>query len=101
MSAEAAFERVVARMRDQADVEEGRALHAPGLKVDGRIFAMLVNGQLVVKLPAARCSELVERGEARPFTSGRRKMREWVSVGHSDADNWISLAEEALAFVRG
>jgi hypothetical protein len=66
LSAEAAFRQVVARMRDEPDTEEGRALHAPGLKVDGRIFAMFMKEQLVVKLPAERCAQLVDDGAANP-----------------------------------
>ena len=62
---------------------------------------MLVEDRLVVKLPADRCSELVESGAARPFSSGRRKMREWVTIGDPDAKAWIAQAEEALRFVRG
>jgi hypothetical protein len=101
LSAEAAYRRVVTRIRNQPDVEEGRAFHAPGLKVHGRIFAMLVDDHLVVKLPPERCSQLVHSGAARPFSSGQRKMKEWVSVRYSNTRTWTTLADEALRFVRG
>jgi uncharacterized protein YndB with AHSA1/START domain len=100
-NAEAAFRHVAARMRGEAGVGKGRALHAPSLKIDGRIFAMLVHDRLVVKLPAERCSELIGDGAAEPFISGRRKMREWVAVPSADTSLWVALAEEALRFVRG
>ncbi|HST39672.1 MAG TPA: hypothetical protein VLK58_09190 [Conexibacter sp.] len=70
----------------------------PGVKVGGRIAAMLVGGRLVVKLPAARCQELVEGG-AEPLRMGRRTMREWVTLGHDRRDEWLPLAREALAYV--
>ena len=54
----------------------------------------------MVKLPAERCAALVASGEGRPFESGRRKMREWVSVGPDREEDWPALVDEALAFVR-
>jgi hypothetical protein len=53
----------------------------PGLRVSAKIFAMLVGGELVVKLPKDRVDELVEAGVARPFDAGKgRPMKEWASV---------------------
>lgn len=72
----------------------------PGVKVDGKIAAMLVGRRLVVKLPAARCEEIVRSGAGERLSMGRRTMREWVTVGHERGDEWMALAREALAFVR-
>ena len=70
------------------------------LKVDGSIFAMLTRGELVVKLPRARVSELVASGAGRPFDAGKGSpMKEWVVVADPDLEEWRVLAEEALAFV--
>jgi hypothetical protein len=73
----------------------------PGLRVGGRIFAMLMADGLVVKLPAARCAALVDTGAGRPFERGQgRPMREWVVVDERDAaTTWPDLAQEALDFV--
>lgn len=73
---------------------------SPGVRVDGRIAAMLVGGRLVVKLPADRCRELIGTGAGEPLQIGRRTMREWVTVGHERRDGWLTLAREALRFVR-
>lgn len=94
------FEAIAARLVADPDVEERTAFTSPGLRVGGKIFAMLVRDELVVKLPAERCAELVATGAGRPFRSGGRSMREWVSVGRSPELEWSSLADEALAFVR-
>ena len=70
------------------------------LTVDGSIFAMLTRGELVVKLPAVRVTELVANGNGMPFTAGKdRPMREWVVVKGEDRQEWLELAREALRFV--
>ena len=63
----------------------------PGLRTGGKIFAMLVGGELVVKLPAERCAELKSEN-ARPFQVGKRAMREWVSIEPSRTQDWDALA---------
>jgi hypothetical protein len=70
-----------------------------GSTANGKIFVMLVDGEFVAKLPAARCAEIVDAGHGRPFTSGKRTMREWVVVDAARSDDWVALAEEAYAYV--
>jgi TfoX/Sxy family transcriptional regulator of competence genes len=71
-----------------------------GLRVSGKIFAMLVRGELVVKLPRDRVEELVEAGAARRFDAGKgRPMKEWASVPASASRRWRGLVEEARTFV--
>jgi TfoX/Sxy family transcriptional regulator of competence genes len=71
-----------------------------GLRVSGRIFAMLVAGELVVKLPVDRVDELVDSGRARRFDAGKgRPMKEWASVPASASRRWKALVEEARTFV--
>jgi hypothetical protein len=71
------------------------------LSVDGKIFAMLVRGQLVTKLPKERADELVGRGHGERFDPGHgRLMKEWVAVRVGNV-NWVELAKEAYRFVRG
>jgi TfoX/Sxy family transcriptional regulator of competence genes len=72
-----------------------------GLRVDDRIFAMLVRGELVVKLPKDRVDGLVAEGTARRFDAGKgRPMKEWAVVSPSAARRWPALVEEARTFVR-
>ena len=71
-----------------------------GLRVSGKIFAMLVRGELVVKLPRDRVDELVYAGAARRFEAGKgRPMKEWASVSPSASRRWKALVEEARVFV--
>lgn len=97
--AESTFESIAERLLREPGTELRSAFHSPGLRVGGKIFAMLVDGALVVKLPAGRCAELVAAGAGRPFESGGRSMREWVAVDPARADGWPALAEDAMAHV--
>jgi hypothetical protein len=99
---EQAFSEVADRLLRDPDVEEGTGFgSSPGLRVSRKIFAMLMSGELVVKLPADRCAELVADGVARPLERGQgRPMREWVVVADSARDRWPGLVDDALAYVR-
>jgi hypothetical protein len=71
------------------------------LRVEGRIFAMLVRGALVVKLPKARVDELVGAGAGTRFDAHKgTPMKEWFSLGPGADADWSELAREALAFGR-
>jgi hypothetical protein len=79
-----------------------RKFGSNGLKVDGRIFAMIVKGRLVVKLPRPRVDALVTSGGGERFDPGHgRVMKEWVTVGPKARASWLGLAREAREFVGG
>jgi hypothetical protein len=84
-----------------AQIGAGKGFGSTGqLKVDGRIFAMLVRGELVLKLPADRVQALVDSGDGVHFDAGKgRPMREWLALSPTSRKPWLALAEEALAFV--
>jgi hypothetical protein len=84
-----------------ARIGEGRGFGSSGqLKVDGKIFAMLVRGVLVLKLPGKRVEELVESGDGERFDAGKGKpMREWLALSPTSGKSWMALAREAMAFV--
>jgi hypothetical protein len=100
---EAVFAAISAHLLLERDVSAGTGFGSnAGLRVKGKIFAMLVRGELVVKLPAARCVALVSSGLARPFDRGQgRPLKSWISVSETAESHWPSLAAEALAFVGG
>lgn len=83
------------------DVSLTKMFGSTGLKVSGRVFAMVVKGRFVVKLPKARVDELVAAGQGEHFDPGHGKlMKEWVSVPSGKAP-WLELAREAHRFVKG
>ncbi len=81
--------------------ENGRAFGSSGLKVNNKIFAMLVRGRLVVKLPKARVDALVASGQGERYDprGDGRLMKEWIVIAPDAAIEWLPLAREALAFV--
>lgn len=83
--------------------EEARArksFGSNGLKIKNRIFAMLVRGRLVVKIPRQRVDELIASGDGERFDPGHgRLMKEWLVLNPASKQEWLALALEALKFV--
>ena len=100
---EALFQRVVDRFSADPSVEPpapGGKFGASGLKVEGKLFALLSKGELVVKLPRQRAEQLVAEGTARPFDPGHgRLMKQWATISRRESRSWDELAEEARRFV--
>ena len=72
------------------------------LRVSGKIFAMFVRGQLVLKLTKSRVDELVGAGEGIRFDANEgTPMKEWLALAPESEIPWRPLAEEAMIFVRG
>lgn len=76
----------------------GRRLGSQALRHQGRIFAMLTDGRLTVKLPRGRVGELVAAGEGDHFDPER--MREWFVLAPGSALPWLDLTKEALAYAQ-
>src|SRR6476659_1441689 len=77
-----------------------RAFGSTSLKTNGKIFAMLVNGRLVVKLDRRRVDELVASGAGTRFDPGHgRLMKEWLDLESDSDETWLALATESEAFV--
>ena len=92
------FDEIAGGYAARPGVSYGQIWHNDGLKVNGKIFAMMVRGALVVKVPAAQARTLVETGTGEPFEPRPgRAMREWVVLG-DDAD-WASLVADAFGYV--
>jgi hypothetical protein len=110
--AQALFADLAAEVLGKPGVDTGTMLRSEGLKVDGRFFAFVSrDADLVVKIPAEQAALLTAAGTALPFRSGRRTLREWVSVplpdvaveeGNGEGDGeqlWRGLVADAHAFV--
>ncbi|MFC0555424.1 hypothetical protein ACFFHJ_31460 [Planotetraspora thailandica] len=102
-SPEERFEAVVDELVERPGVTPptpGTGFGSNGLKVDDKIFAMLVRGRLVVKLPRQRVDALADGGEGERFDPGSgRLMKEWLILAPDSEQNWLDLALEALQYV--
>ncbi|BDG05090.1 MmcQ/YjbR family DNA-binding protein [Anaeromyxobacter oryzae] len=96
------FAEVVRAFSSKPGVTAGKTMASPGLKARGKIFAMLVRGRLVVKLPRERVDALVAAGRGARFDPRRdgRTMKEWIVV-EGDDPPWTELAGDAYRFVLG
>ncbi|MGI8913548.1 MAG: hypothetical protein ACR2JY_07140 [Chloroflexota bacterium] len=71
------------------------------LQIGGRIFAMLSNSRLVVKLPRWRVNALTAEGVGERFDPRHngRLTKEWLILEPGSDEEWLPLAREALEFV--
>lgn len=99
--AERRFEQLAVQFLADPTVTQGTGFgSSPGLRTTGKIFAMLVNSELVVKLPKARVDQLVASETGGRFDPGHgRLMKEWATVALHSTESWERLAAEALQFV--
>jgi hypothetical protein len=92
-----AYENLTIEYRD----EDGVTIDEDGLHVHGNLFAFLDGDDLVVDLPAARSSDLAQRGVAKhykiPADKGGGASRDWVRV--HDLSFWSELTREAHEYV--
>jgi hypothetical protein len=102
-SPEERFAVIVGEFAGNPDVTppSGKGFGSSGLRVHGKIFAMLSSrGQFVVKLPARRVEALIAAGNGERYDPGHgRLMKEWIVIASTSHAEWLSLAREALEFV--
>jgi TfoX/Sxy family transcriptional regulator of competence genes len=100
MNAEERFAEIVAVYEEDTAVTPAKMFGATGLKVNGKVFALLVKGELVVKLPKEQVDTLVAGGLGINFDPGHgRLMKEWLTVPQIFQDDWPELASEAYRFL--
>jgi TfoX/Sxy family transcriptional regulator of competence genes len=101
--AEERFEQLAARFLADPTVSQRTGFGSnPGLRVGSKVFAMLRNSELVVKLPKQRVDQLVASGTGARFDPRHdgRLMKEWATIPVRRGSDWEQLASEALQFVR-
>jgi hypothetical protein len=100
MTVEQTFAAVSSQLlAEDPKLEQGRIFNSVGLKARGKFLAFARRGEVVVKLPADRVTELVRSGAGEPFRSGgTRVMREWVTLRPTDEDTCAAFVAEARAF---
>lgn len=83
------------------DSQSKKSFGSSALKIHNKIFAMLVRGRLVVKLPKARVDAIVTTGDGERFDPKRngQLMKEWVCLEPTSELAWLDAAREAMQFV--
>ena len=105
ISPEAKYAAIVEALVNNANVTLGKpgkkGFGSRELTVGGKIFAMLSNDRLVVKLPRQQVEALIQSGDGERFDPQRngRLMKEWLVVYPSSERDWLALARDALEFV--
>jgi hypothetical protein len=80
----------------------GRGFGRSAVRFNGKIFVMFVRGRLVLKLPAATVTALVQAGHGVRFDANKgTPMREWLSLDPESDQDWLPLAREALGLASG
>ena len=67
-----------------------------GIRYRDKVFAMLVKGELVVKLPEDSVVSLIQKKTGRAFMHGKKAMKEWLVVESTDFGQGKKLATRAL-----
>jgi hypothetical protein len=98
-SPEELYRLVAERLGVAPDAPGARGFGSSALKTNGKIFASLSKGRLLVKLPRDEAEALVAVGRAEPFSTGGKAKKEWVTLGPSNEAEWVRLAEEARRYV--
>ena len=94
------FTPIIEAFRNDAQVSLARMFGSVGLKVNGKVFAMMVKGDLVVKLPKERVEILIGARLGEHFDPGHgRAMKEWVVLKPKERTQWLTLAKAAQQFV--
>jgi hypothetical protein len=77
-------------------VERAKLFGFDCLRINGKVFAKLHNGHLVMKLPASRIAALIDSGQVNTYEHRGRMLKEWAVIEASK--DIIALAEEARVF---
>ena len=100
---EALFWDLAQQLLAEPGVTRSTMMGYPCLRANGAFFACVerATGNLIVKLPAHRVSELAATGQALPFAPNGRTFREWAAFPVADPAEWRALITEARAFASG
>jgi hypothetical protein len=82
---------------DGVSVNSGRG--SQGIKFGKRMFVMFYKGQLLVKLPPDRVSDLIRTKVGLSFDPGTGKpMKDRVIIPESKKELWIQFSEESRQY---
>src|SRR5690606_11821451 len=68
------------KLCDANSIQEKKMFGALGFMVNGRLVVCVGSEDVMYKLGAEQCRELINQGLAEPVTMGKRTMKDWVNV---------------------
>jgi hypothetical protein len=99
-AAEGLYALLAERYAGKPAAGHSRGFGSNALKVNGKIFASLTKGRLLLKLPEARVDSLIKSKKGLRFSTGvGRVKKEWVTIGPTTEKEWLAFADEARTFV--
>jgi TfoX/Sxy family transcriptional regulator of competence genes len=99
-AAERRFESVIKALIGERGITQSRMFGSTGLTIHGKVFVILYKGRLVLKLPKDHVETLVQAGQGDYFDPGHGRISKgWVSIKPEAQADWLSLSQEAKAFV--
>ena len=88
-SPEALYRALAARHGMDVDAPSGNGFGSKALKEQGKIFASLSHGRLLIKLPRERVEALVKAKLGERFSTGPGQVKkEWATVAPTSAEDW-------------
>ncbi|GHG07262.1 hypothetical protein GCM10017783_19770 [Deinococcus piscis] len=94
------LDRIAAPFAADPDVQPGRIFGSACLKVRGKVFLIVHTDDVTFKLsPEAHAQAMGLPGTRQANPSGRRVLREWVTVPGIHAEHFPALAQAAASFV--
>lgn len=99
-SAEQLYSLIADELGKDAAVSQSKMFGSQGFKIAGKVFAVLVKGKLVLKLPKETVGQFIATEKGEHFDPGHGKiMKEWVALKPISPDEWLALAKHAKDFV--
>jgi hypothetical protein len=99
MNAEKQYDKIAEALADDG-AAKSQMFGMPTMKVGGKAFAGIRNGEMVFKLTGeAHARALAMKGAHLFDPMDGRPMKEWVVVPATGAKEWQSLAKDALEYV--
>jgi hypothetical protein len=82
------------------DVEVAEGKGAQGIKYKGKMFAMFMKGDLLLKSSKEHIKSLISGGFVEEYSVGGKTMRNMGLVRADKVDSWIQLSEDTLTEIR-
>jgi TfoX/Sxy family transcriptional regulator of competence genes len=99
VTSEELFKSITAKLLSDEAISRKKMFGSTGLSIGGKVFALLVKGKLVVKLPYERVETIISSGRGEPFDPGHgrlMKLRMVREAANKDKQELYQLRTELI-----